>query len=155
MLDQPTPDIGAVFDTVGKGRKQAGDPQFLAQAAHRTGSGVFVPARMGAAGIRPQSRRMILRQRPLLDQHPRPVQHKDRHRLVAQPFQMHVQFSHRLQPPVDPGGDHLLCQRGGGNRHGHRFQVQTGDTSRKRCAMFFIPIFTWAIGRAFTSFLFI
>ena len=146
MLGQPLAHIGPVFDAAGMDRRQAGDPQFLAQAADGAGGRVLVPEGMGAAGVRPETRRVILPRRALLDQDARPLQHEDRHRLVAQAALVHLKLAHGREAPVDPGRDPLFQPA--------VHQTQPGFTRPSRCATFFTPIFRCARGRAATSFLF-
>ena len=141
ILGQPVSHIGPVFDHAAGNQRDAGDAQFFPQPALCAPGRRLAPHRMRAAGVGPQSRRVILARRPPLQQHPVAIQHEDRHRLVPQPTAMHLKLLDRHKLTVVPGR----------NQRGH---TCSGETRRVRCARFFNPIFRCAIGRARTSFLF-
>ena len=107
MLDQPLPDVGAVFDRTDRHHRQTGNPQFLLQPAPRAIVRRFVPFRMGAAGVGPQTRRVVFAQVALLQQDVTTVGAKDRDRLVPQIAPMHLQLFDLLQRTAHPGRDHV------------------------------------------------
>ena len=86
--------------------------QFFLQAAMCTGFGFFAPMRMGAAGIRPEERRVILHRRAFLDEHLVAPQHEHADRHVPQAEAMGFQLAAGLEAAVDPGG--YRCHIGGG-----------------------------------------
>lgn len=108
MFGQPVADLGTVFDLSAMGQREAGDPQFFGQAAGGAIGGRFVPIGMGAAGVRPETRRVILTERPALDQDLAVADHKDRHGQMTQTAQMGFQLFHRGQCAIHPCGDHDL-----------------------------------------------
>ena len=142
VLGHSAAHIGTVFDLLFPDRIKAGDPKLLSKPPLGAVAWRLAPQRMGAAGVRPKSGRVIFVHRALLYQYTPTVHHEYADRFVLEPAHMRVQLFHWLQFAVFPGRNH--------DRH-----VRNGDTRRVKCARFLIPILRCAIGRAFTSFLFI
>jgi hypothetical protein len=142
VLGQAIAHIGAVFDSVAQARLQTADAKLFLQAALCAGNRVFPPMGVGAAGIRPQARRVIFARRPALQQKVMPPHHKDRNCQMAQSAPVNLQLFHRHQFAVQKGWNHLC-------------HVATSGIRRRRCARFLKPILICAIGRAFTRRLFI
>ena len=109
----PPPTAAAIVDRGRAARASSpADAELLAQAAGGAGGGVLAPARVGAAGVRPEAGRVVLAERPPLDQRPRAVQHEDRdRRMPAGRGGATSSLSTGDQPAVDPGGNRL-CHAG-------------------------------------------
>ena len=106
VLDQAVTHICAVFDCIAQDWRQPGNAQFVVQTPLRTCLWCLIPSGMGAAGIRPKTRCMILSCGALLKKHASPRHHEDADGLVAQSPAMDFELFGRRKRAVDPCRDH-------------------------------------------------
>lgn len=141
-LDQAAAHVGAVLDDSLGLRVETGEAELFAQTADRTCACRLPPFQMGSAGVGPETWRVVFSQRPTLEKCGILADDENRDRLVPQSKSMDLEVLDRDQCTVNPGGDQA-------------HPTLAGGTGRARWANFFCPIFRCAMGRAWTSFLFI
>lgn len=92
VLCQAIADIGAIFDLLAPFEFDTRDAEFFLQAAVRAMFGAFTPMRMRAAGVRPETGRVVLARRAALEEDTALRDDENADRRMAQATTMHLEF---------------------------------------------------------------